>query len=160
MNEPKELIEFFTEKAEQLVLKDGIRLSKDVECWKQLRKLWHAVYRVFGTELEDSSLAYIYAYCLPPEDSDSIASNTDGLSNKYVEQSNRYKISTIGICETCLRKEEDYQIFVMLHEFAHVLSDDNGGDVSSHGKQFQETLDDLIERYNEATGSEIINYDD
>ena len=159
MSEPKELIEFFTEKAEQLVLQEGMRLSNNPDCWKMLRKLWHMVYRVFGQEIEDSSLAYIYVFTLP-DDAEITEEKTDGLSNRFVNQSNKYSISTIGICDTCFGQEEDYQIFVMLHEIAHVICSDNGTDMSSHGRQFQETLDDLIERYNEATGREIINYDD
>lgn len=71
-----------------------------------------------------------------------------------------YGINTIGISDTCF-SDFDFKL-VFLHELAHVLQDENDVDnygLLRHGKAFMKILDNLIERYNDYTGENIINLD-
>ncbi|MBR2491683.1 MAG: hypothetical protein IKB65_09450 [Ruminiclostridium sp.] len=56
----------------------------------------------------------------------------------------------IGIAADALGANRDYQVLVFLHEAAHVLQ-------GEHSWGFHVLLDGLIQRYNDATGSHIIN---
>lgn len=71
-----------------------------------------------------------------------------------------YGINTIGLSDTCF-SDFDFKL-VFLHELAHALQDKKDVDsygLLRHGKAFMKILDNLIKRYNEYTGENIINLD-
>lgn len=63
------------------------------------------------------------------------------------------RVASIGISIQALHAGHDYAIMVFLHEMAHVLS----SFPSAHGPEYHAYLDRLIERYNQAAGTEITN---
>lgn len=68
------------------------------------------------------------------------------------------KSYVLGIAVEALERGEIYAAAILAHELAHVEVDRAGGDITSHGPEFVETVTRLVQQYEKRTGK-AISYD-
>lgn len=64
-------------------------------------------------------------------------------------------MQAIGVSAESIRAGAEYAALLILHELCHVLRYDRVG--GEHEAEFHAELDEMIERYNAATGATIVN---
>ncbi len=147
----KALLQRDHELALELAREQGIKLCLDPAEREIAKQTFSQISSIFWVDLMCSDLAAIYVYDMdtqPPE-----VSKCDGYASVGKRQSDGRRVASIGISIQALHAGANYAVMVFLHELTHVLS----GFPSEHGPEYHAYLDRLIERYNQAAGTEITN---
>lgn len=137
-----------------LVNHKGVVMSED-----QLQNGFLTVYveRIHKAipELYNGGLSLVYVYDMDEQKNE--GSYSDGIDWLDVVVSSDGKpvdkLHAIGISTQAIDAGRDYAVMVFLHEYTHTLLEKP----NDHGMMFHFTLDRLIERYNQATGSSVSN---
>ena len=95
------------------------------------------------------SLVYVYDQRQQPVD---LAKN-DGYSSVSEQMQDGHRVASIGVSIQALQRGDAYAMMILLHEMAHILR----SYPVEHGVEFHAQLDQLINRFNAATGSSLVN---
>ena len=128
------------------VEKLGIKICDDPQERELAMCLFLPLLQIFGEEMSDLSLIYLYWQDEQPEELQGI----DGWCNTFIHPTTRRQICAIGLSLDALHCSLDYAVMVAVHEMAHLKyagEDDN----------FFPYMDQLLERYNRATGGNVKN---
>ncbi len=138
-------------KALKYVCEQGIKMCYDENLREIAKQITLKICKVFIVEILNSTLSLIYLY----DQNEQIPEFTkaDGCANISERQENGKRVSAIGISIQALMQGSEYTTLIFLHEFAHILYKVE----VEHGEEYHKHLDKLIERYNNATGSQIKN---
>lgn len=123
---------------------DGIILCFDPDERKKAKELFLPVMQVLQDDLKNSSLSLIFIY--RQSEQKGVFAECDGLCFT----SSGEDAASIGISTELINGSREYAYMVILHEITHLLL--NNRDVGFFGK-----LDDLIRRFNEAAGCNVVN---
>lgn len=137
--------------AMRFVLRQGIIPSHSAKDRETARYLLCSVFTVIRRELLSSTLSYVYTYDQDKQPGG--IAQFDGYASVSERMPNGWHASAIGISCQALHAGKDHAAFIVLHEFAHICK----AFPSEHGPLYHAYLDGLIRRYNQATGSTIVN---
>ena len=108
---------------------------------EKLNRLYNSIKNAIGSKFpEVSKIDVVYLF----DDEEAERLQIDGQCCRFKDNT-----TAIGICVEILH-EREYVTMVLLHEMAHLRG-------WSHTKKFHEHLDNMIDTYNTATGSNIEN---
>lgn len=128
------------------VEKLGIKICCD-PCERELAMcLFLPLLQIFGEEMSDLSLIYLYWQDEQPEELQGI----DGWCNTFIHPATGRQICAIGLSLDALHCSLDYAVMVSIHELAHLK-------YAGDDCRFFPYMDKLLERYNRATDSDIQN---
>lgn len=145
------------ERALRWIQSQGAVICYDPELREQAASYLWNIPQIFPELIEHRVVAiYIYDLCEQPtylQDCSAVHWRDVVLDRKGILGALGIgtRLSIIGISTAALDAGQDYTVLVFLHELAHAI---HGG---GHDESFHNVLDGLIERYNAATGSRIIN---
>lgn len=131
-------------KALQNVKADGIKFCFDPDEREKAKELFLPVMQVLQNDLKESSLSLIFIY--RQSEQNGVFAECDGLCFTADGENT----AAIGISTELINGSREYFYLVALHEIAHLFL--NNRDVGFFG-----TLDNLIRRFNEATGCNVVN---
>lgn len=131
------------ETALRYVHEQGIKICTDETERERAMLFLLPIFQVFYDEISHSSLSLIYLYRQSEQSAE--FADFDGQCNI----SANCDTSAIGLSVELLHADNDYCVMVALHELAHLLQ--NGEE------NFFRVMDELVQKYNAATGSRIIN---
>ena len=126
------------------VKEDGIIFCFDPDERKKAKELFLPVMQVLQDDLKNSSLSLIFIY--RQGEQKGVFAECDGLCFTAYDED----VASIGISTELINGNREYAYMVILHEITHLLL--NNQDVGFFGK-----LDNLIRRFNEATGCNVVN---
>ena len=128
------------------VEKLGIKICDDPHERELAMCLFLPLLQIFGEEMSDLSLIYLYWQDEQTEE----LRNIDGWCNLFTHPTTGRQICAIGLSLDALHCSLDYAVMVAVHEMAHLKyagEDDN----------FFSYMDQLLKRYNRATGDNVKN---
>lgn len=106
---------------------------------------------IFENEILNSTLTLIYLYDQEKQPPD--IAKCDGRASISERLKDGKRVSAIGVSLQALHYYKEYAVMIFLHELTHILYDTK----EEHGAEFHSYLDNLIERYNQATGEKVEN---
>ena len=133
------------------VQRQGADLTADPADTARLRELVQGVFRALPDllpELAGRGLVDVHVYERDRQTREDLRAS-DGMAWVDVTE-HTGTLYAIGIASGVLDMDRDYQVLAFLHEAAHVLQ-------GEHSWGFHVLLDGLLQRYNDATGSQIVN---
>lgn len=95
------------------------------------------------------SLVYVYDQRQQPPN----IAFCDGYSSASEQMQDGRRVASIGVSIQALQQGDAYATMVLLHELTHILK----AYPVEHGVEFHAQLDRLIDRFNAATGSNLVN---
>ncbi len=150
----QEIIRLLKPLALKRAIKQHILITGDKKERDYALEIFRDVNTIFFYDLLKSDLVLIYLYDIEKQPPDSAIGISDGFSSNSINrlnQTTKVSISSIGISLQALHKSKEYAIMVFLHELTHVFG------YGEHDAAFYKFLDELISRYNKATGENVVN---
>lgn len=129
----------------QRIKDDGIIMCFDKGEREKAKRLLYSVFRVLERELLESKLSLLYVY--RQSEQSAKFSAYDGMCRIFGDNC---KAAAIGLSVELLDGDQDYAAMVLIHEIAHMK-------YSGDDPRFFEYMDELIAKYNGATGAHVVN---
>ena len=147
------------EMRKQLEQEDGIILLDDQEARDRLRSvLVPAFVACFEDFCKAGDLCLVYPFSMDGQSEESQIADCDGFSSRKTDPQTGKPRCAIGVSVEAMDAGTTYAVLVLLHELCHlIVIEPQTENFTDHSAHFHATLDELIEKYNTAYKTEIVN---
>ncbi len=155
----EELMKNGEEMRNQMEQEDGVVLLDDQEARERLKKIFTlAFFACYSDFCKAGDLCLVYPYSMDGQNEKSQIADCDGFSSRKTDPKTGEPRCAIGVSVEAMDVGMDYAVLVLLHELTHmIVIEPQPENFTHHSAYFHSVLDELIEKFNTAYKTEIVN---